>query len=369
MINANELSACEGQPAEVTATDYGGYHLSHYKFTPFRLTELNQLKVSVLQANSRGTAIRVRGNAHSMNGLALPRSGELLIETGDCDHFSFSEPGAVTVGSGAAIWDVNEMLAEHGYELLVFNDGGQAASTVGGYLSAGGFGAKSDIYGGFWESVLAVTMVTGDGRDLVVGYGDDLFPWLFGSMGQLGVFFEVCLGIQPKSDQEEKYLLGLRGRITKSQGAIDWPRILWYTLFVPKADEEQALSELSEIAVRHQSMWRERSPYRYDVAFHRFNPPLISTQQTSLVAVGVWGTAPTDDGFDFEQVRRLECDIRELLAKRPRYHRYVQTELMFDDFDLRGHFGAEIYDQFVAHKRALDPNGLMGRGLLPAFLS
>jgi hypothetical protein len=366
MIRTTEQFSLEEPSIESQILDYGGYHRGHNDFTSIRLTNLTNLVDSILLANENGTAFRVRGNGHSMNGSALPRSGEILFESKGCNHYHFSDEGYVTVGAGSAIWDVNEMLTEFGFELLVINDGGQAAATVGGYLNAGGFGAGSAVHGGFWESVAAVVLVTGGGQLLEITPEDELFPWLFGSMGQLGVIFEVKLRIQTKVGGTLQYPKDVSGNVQKSL-AIEWPSILWYTFFVPVDVEHQALQDISEIATRHQSLWRERPPYRYDVAFYNFNPPLIFNRQESFVAIGIWGTKPSKLGFDFNKVMQLECDLQKLVSQRPLYYRYIQTELMFENFDLSMHFGTEVYRQFVELKKKLDPKNLLVQGLLPSY--
>jgi FAD/FMN-containing dehydrogenase len=348
----------------MTLTDYSTYHRSAQRYSRTPMGDLSALQKTILKANRCQTAVRVRGNGHSMNGSSLPRTGELLIETPPCDHFRFDREGTITVGSGAAVWDVNQFLVRYGYELLVYNDGGAAAATVGGYLSAGGFGAASGKYGGFWETVEAVTLVTGDGRVLHSELGDSLFPWLFGSMGQLGVFFEVTIRIQPRNRQDVNYPPVSPGRIQRSDSQGKWPPLVWYTLFVPTESREKAKKELEDIGHQHRGAWQERPPFQYDLPFIRFNPPLVHSHQGSLVAVGIWGTPRQRLGFDFERLRALETDIMRLLATRPRYRRYFQTELALADFKLRDCLDQEVYVRLVELKRILDPRNILARGVI-----
>lgn len=342
-------------------SDFGRYHRSrgnYYRSAPSNLGELRDL---ILQASERSVPLRVRGNGHSMNGNAVPREDEILLLTGNLRHYRFEEEATITVGAGAAIWDVHKMLSPFGYELLVYNDGGAAAASVGGYISAGGIGFMSWKYGGFWETVESVTYVTATGRIVRSRRHDELFPWLFGSMGQLAVFYEATLRIQAREGLEPAYPTGKTGLIEDSPAA--WPQTLWYTAFVPKPVWGMAKRELAALGRRHRDLWQNLASYAYYLPFQRFTPPLIHPKQEDLVAVGIWGEAPAE-GFNLQLMRELEQDFAGWLKAHPGYLRYAQSELLLEDFDYQAHFGPEAYGRLRAFKLSLDPRHLLGRGIV-----
>jgi FAD binding domain len=341
--------------------DYGGRRRSRGVYRRTVPASVDDLQAAVRYANAAAIPIRVRANGHSMNGSSIPRAGELLIVMDECRHFRFEREGTVTAGAGAAIFDLHRKLLTYGYELLVYNDGGSAAASVGGFTAAGGFGATSREHGGFWETVEEIDLVTGDGRRRSLTPRDPEFRWLFGSMGQLGIAWELKLKIRARPGAAPAYPMGVEGRVAHTPHL--WEPILWYTLFVPAAGWQEARHDLIQVGVRHRQAWKGRWPYTYAIAFKRFQPPLIHPLQEPLVAVGIWGT-PLDGGFDWDEIAAIERGVRALTDADPRRRRYVQSELIDEGFDFAAYFGAEVHDRFAALKREMDPRGLLVRGLL-----
>jgi FAD/FMN-containing dehydrogenase len=342
-------------------SDYGGSRKSTAHYLLVQPSNVEDLQAAVLWANDNQVPIRVRGNAHSMNGSSVPRADELLVSMRQCRHFRFEEEGTITAGAGAAIWDVNAVARDHGFSLLVYNDGNSAASSVGGYLAAGGFGEGSGSFGGFWETVKEISMVAGNGRILHLTPADPEFRWIFGSMGQFGIAFELKLRILPCARSVRSYPAGLSGLVKRSEA--QWEPILWYTLFVPASESTQARRKIIAIGAKYRHAWRGRWPYSYSIRFHRFNPPLIHSLQESLTAVGIWGT-PHSSGFDHEAITAIETNVDQLAAANPRYRRYIQSELTPEGYDFECYWGPEVYSGFAAMKRIMDPMGLMVPGLI-----
>lgn len=341
--------------------DYGGYHRSAGPWLRFAPRDEDSLRAGLAEAEAAGLNVRIRGAGHSMNGSAVPRPGELLIETRALDSWMIVTPESIRVGAGAAVWDVQRLLESLGHGLLVFNDGDAAASTVGGYVSAGGFGAESWRNGGFWESVESIELMTLAGESLIVERCDPLFPWLFGSMGQLAIITAATLRAEPLPGAEP-LTPGTAGRVEPS--AHDWEKTIWFSAFVPRRVWGRARRELAAIGKRHASLWRARIPYAYSIPFRAFSPPLIHPSAEDLVAVGIWGEAPKG-GFDFEALRALDSEFTTWLAANPDFRRYAQSELLFEGFDPERHFGADCLAAFRERKRLLDPAARLAPGLMP----
>ena len=340
--------------------DYGGYHCSSGQWFRFAPADESMLRAGLAEAAERSMKVRVRGAGHSMNGSAVPRPDELLIETRALDSWVVTGPESIRVGAGAAVWDVQRLLASRDHGLLVCNDGNAAASTVGGYVSAGGFGGDSWRNGGFWESVESIDLMTVGGEALAIGRSDPLFPWLFGSMGQLGIITAATLRAQPLPGAEP-LSPGLTGRVPAS--VHDWEKTIWFSAFVPKPVWGRARRELASIGERYAAAWRARLPYAYSIPFRRFTPPLIHPSAADLVAVGIWGEAP-ESGFDFETLRALDSEFTLWLGANPDFRRYAQSELLFEGFDPEKHFGAACLAELRERKRLLDPSGRLAPGLL-----
>ena len=342
-----------------TLSDYGGFYRSRGEYYRVAPTDAEQLSQALREARTADLPVRIRGSGHSMNGSAVPRQGELLIDCRGLDSYAFDRPGTITVGAGAAIWDVDRLLRRHAHRLLVYNDGNAAASSVGGYVSAGGFGADSWAHGGFWESVESLDILTVDGEARSLGRDDDLFRWLFGSMGQLAVIVAARLQAQP-AEAGAAYPLHVSGRVERSGHA--WEKILWFSAFVPRAEWRDARRTLAALGEAHASAWRARPPYAYSIPFRHFTPPLIHPDAADLVAIGIWGEAPSG-GFEPSALAALEEAFQGWLDERPSARRYAQSELLYPGFDWQSHFGPECHSDFAALKRRLDPANRLGPGL------
>ena len=122
---------------------------------------------------------------------------------------------AVTAGAGIPIALLNEfIMKESDYALPVANGGGIGPS-IGGFFSAGGISYTSEKYGGFWNHVLEVTLVIGNGKIIHVKPDNEIFPWIFGSMGQLGIITEAKLALVPvKNMHDPAYPLNKQDHIT-----------------------------------------------------------------------------------------------------------------------------------------------------------
>lgn len=350
--------------AEILSDYAGNLSVTDYEFFEPQTQEILIEKISIVYRDK--TPIRIRANGHSMNSLAVPRQGELLVSMKKLCRYIFNTRDTVTVEAGAAVWDVNLMLKEYGYELLVYNDGNAAASSVGGYLSAGGIGYTSSTHGGFWNTVEEVTLLSANGEIFIINRSHPVFKWLFGSMGQLGIILQVTLKIKPVRNKEEsKNLIGEKGVINVTSH--DWESIVWFTLFVPSSLWKTARRQLVIIGKRHKEAWSPRVPYVYHLPFHEFNPPLIHTFQGDLVAVGLWGGLPKGSSnacFDWNEVAKIEKDIQELVKVNVKlYRRYIQTENTSPSF-YGEYFDKNVLSAFSELKAIFDPEKLFVSGVL-----
>lgn len=338
----------------------GGLHTGSPEARWLNPTCAEEVAQAIRDARADGVALRFRGHGHSMNGASLPRAGERVLSSERLCGFRFDAPGTITVGGGALMWDIHSMLRQRGYELLVANDGAAPAPSVGGFVAAGGIGENTHTHGGFWETVQALTVVTGAGDILTLRREDELFRWMFGAMGQLAFVVEATLRILPLG-KGVPYPADEQGELPRTPA--QWERYAWFTLFVPFAKAQQALNQLGEVAARHPGCWRPLSSYVYPIRFFRFNPSLLYPNQRGFVAVGIWGT-PTNPaaGFDFHAVKQLDADVTALVRANPDYRRYIQSEMTFGEVDYQAFFGEETFEAFRALKLRYDPDSVLGRG-------
>lgn len=342
--------------------DYGDFYRSADRFTSASPTTLEEVQAALLYAREHRLAVRVRGHHHSMNGSALPQQGELLLYTSGLDYYRFGAD-TLTVGAGAVVFFADQLLRQRGLRLQLVNDGGHPTASAGGFVAAGGLGEDTWLYGGFWETVERIKAVTVDGEVLELTREDELFRWLFGSMGQLAVVVEVTLkviALDPRNPPP--FPAGETGTV---RGApYTWEKNFWLTLFVPDDEWQQAKAELDELARVHADAWSRRNDYVYPIRFRTFNPPLIFPGSGRFAAVGVWGEAPGGGRFDFAKLAVIEQHFDAILARHPHWRRYIQSELTFGQRDWAATFGADVFAEYRRMKNRFDPHSRLNPGVI-----
>ena len=320
-------------------TDYGKLHVSASHYSVLRPDSVDAAVREWRAALAQGAALRVRGSGHGMSGTTLPRAGETLVRTRGLDHYRVENPGELTVGSGATLWDIRDFVADHGWRLPVYN-GGWAGPTLGGFVSAGGLGLRvppherqrlawpnapdfvslSERYGGFWAQVARLKMIDGRGEVHDILPGDEDFPWIFASMGQFGLILEVTLRLLPQAGGADGLPMGSGGSIPVSNpvdpsetdslppaSGVDWT--YWFDALVPVDEEEAAWEMIGDWSRAHRDALRptggwvgpllDGAPigFRYLVRRIAPTPPLLYPRDEDFVTLGVMavcaGSEPT----------------------------------------------------------------------------
>ena len=346
-------------------SDFSRRHLSHRIFCEVQPETVQELSGIVRRAAEKGIFLRIRGNGHALNGSSLPRRGELLVRTQSLTHTQDPLGGVMSAGAGCVLWYLDAWLRSNCYALPVIN-AGRAGPTVGGFVAAGGFGRNSAAAGGFWSNVAELTLVEGHGEVLAVGRNDPLFPWLFGSMGELGIVAEAKLdvvtpGSAPLRDEGSRRAGVLLDSKQSGHGRDEAGRLFWFSLFVGEAHRDEACAVLDKLEMQHPDSFNLRERYAYRIVHRGVVAPLVWPEQTSCHAVGSWGLLrdATPDRMD----RVVAFDTSFMQAARANgYRRYVQSEIPSGPSFYRTYFGEEIYAAFRAKKAALDPHGLFNTG-------
>lgn len=355
--------------AEYPQRDYVAFHPSsrcYFSAWPETTAEVAAL---VKVAYTYYIPIRVQGRSHSANGSSLPNTLELLINTALLNQIEFNQPGYITVGAGIPIDRLHRQLFFHHYDTIpVYNSGGEAPS-IGGFIAAGGIGEDSKVYGGLWENVQKVTLVTGYGRVLRVNQHDSLFPWLFGSMGQLGIITEAVLKVIPEGhDNSFSYPLGLKTKflVDKTDG-YRWTLsnrkkpYYWFHIFV----RNDQINEARKTLVTFQKSHPMCTYFYHDVSvqYLSMNPPLIYPYphgfSVALLACYLLPIVPLKEYQSI--IFSYDRDFTMMAAKKG-YHRYIQVDLAYKPDDYRNYFGDKLYQQFKKIKSIQDPKFLFNQG-------
>lgn len=160
----------------------------------------------VVDAVGSGLPVVARGRAHSTAGQAQIDEG-LLLELEAIDHVRVDGKRAVA-GAGATWRQVLDAALPHGLTPPVLTD--YLDLSIGGTLSVGGVGGTTFRCGAQVDNVLALRVVTGDGKvvDCSSAVRRDLFDAARAGLGRAGVIVEAALALEPAPARVRRHLLG-----------------------------------------------------------------------------------------------------------------------------------------------------------------
>ena len=139
-----------------------------------------------------------RGCASSALGGAVPVKAGIVLDVSSLNQIVDVDPEGLraTVGAGVRWKQLDEALTKHGLTLKTYPS--SWFSTVGGWISTGGYGLNSLKFGNFKDHVRSIEFVTPSGEARTLVPEDAYFNKLFGTEGQLGVITKVTLEVRRK---------------------------------------------------------------------------------------------------------------------------------------------------------------------------
>lgn len=200
---ANEI-ACSAPPFPRTqdyrvdpCTDFGRV-VRKEPLAFFEPSTREQLRRCCRFLHETRTPFKVRGTAHSSGGQSLIENGA-VIGTGRLNRIVADDPDGetITVEGGIRYIDVLRHLIPQGRRLVVCVS--HTRISVGGFLTVGGFGDTSHVYGLAGDTVERLVAVTATGEELVCDANDPIGRYILAGSGQLGIIAQVTLRTMRKS--------------------------------------------------------------------------------------------------------------------------------------------------------------------------
>lgn len=182
--------------------------LSFFKTLPdavVRPENMEEVLEVVRYARRNKIPIVPRGSASSGHGGAIPVRGGIVLDMTKMDRIIDIDVDdeTATVQSGLFYQKLLEELERRGLTLFTYPSSA-LASTIGGWLSTGGYGIGSLKYGHVSGQVVEMEAVLANGEVAHLTKerpqdGDYMSDWLIGSEGTLGIITEVTLRVKPEA--------------------------------------------------------------------------------------------------------------------------------------------------------------------------
>ncbi len=183
---------------------------SLFRTTPYLVVQpKNEHDISEVLAfcTSNGLAAFPRGSGSFAFGGAVPTRNGIVVDLSPMKAILEVDPRKRTLRAqpGARWAEVAAKLDSYG--LAPVTTPTSYFSTVGGWVSTGGMGLDSYVYGSVSESVVGVRVARPDGSIEELNSESESVKDLFGTEGQFGILTEITLRVRPKPSYSGTLLL------------------------------------------------------------------------------------------------------------------------------------------------------------------
>jgi FAD/FMN-containing dehydrogenase len=146
----------------------------------------------------RRIPLTVRAAGTGNYGQAVPLEGGMLLDITALTGIEWQKPGAVRVGAGARLLDIDIATRPSGYELRM-HPSTKRSATIGGFVAGGSGGVGSVTYGGLREpgNILAARIVTVEEEPRILELRDDAAQKVNRAYGTTGIITALEMPLAP----------------------------------------------------------------------------------------------------------------------------------------------------------------------------
>lgn len=157
-------------------------------------------------AAGEGMQVTAQGRRHSVYGRAQVEHG-IVVDMSGRTHIHHLDQDRIALDAGATWRDVLTATLPRGSTPPVLPE--YLDLSVGGTIAAGGIGGTSWRHGTLSDNVLALRVVTGDGRVLTCSHDTnaELFDAVRAGLGQVGIITQATLKLMPAPAAVRRYQL------------------------------------------------------------------------------------------------------------------------------------------------------------------
>jgi len=178
-------------------TDYGGivYKQSAIIVRP---THTADISATFQFARKHRLPVSIRGAGHSCKGQSLCEGGITLLNTRNEASFRLLGDHRVEAATGTSWGQLSTALSQKNLSPRVSTS--HPGVTIGGTLSAGGYGLQSVVYGGQIDQVERLYLIKPDGEAVWCSPTENaqLFAYSLGGLGQIGFIEKVVMRVRPQ---------------------------------------------------------------------------------------------------------------------------------------------------------------------------
>jgi cytokinin dehydrogenase len=182
----------------------------------------------------KGMKVAARGQGHSIYGRALSEDG-IVVDMSAMSSIGDIKQDRIAVDAGATWRDLLDATLVQGLTPPVLTN--YLGLSIGGTIAVGGIGAASSRHGMQTDNVLALDVVTGEGKEVSCSAAEnpDLFDGIRAGLGQCGIVTRATLRLVRAPERVRRFQLFYRdlpslaadqrrvlmeGRFDQLQGAV-----------------------------------------------------------------------------------------------------------------------------------------------------
>jgi FAD/FMN-containing dehydrogenase/ferredoxin len=157
---------------------------------------VDEIKKVLAFANARKVPVIPRGAASWGFGGVIPTNAGIVIDLSPFRNIIYLNKAqkTVSVEAGARWSDIDILAKKEGLCLMTYPS--SKFSTVGGWISTGGYGINSFRYGHLIQQIVSMTVVTASGESRKITPNDPDFMYFVSTEGEFGIIVEVNLKLR-----------------------------------------------------------------------------------------------------------------------------------------------------------------------------
>ena len=168
---------------------------------------IDEIKKVLTFANDNKIPVIPRGAASWGFGGVIPANAGIVIDLSPFRNIIALDTAkkTVTVEAGARWGDIDIMAKKEGLCLMTYPS--SKFSTVGGWISTGGYGINSFKYGHLSKQIVSMTVITGTGEVKQLSPSDHDFAYFVSTEGEFGIVVQVTLKLRDIPQGSYSHLL------------------------------------------------------------------------------------------------------------------------------------------------------------------